>query len=512
MLRFGFATNDKWEYPEFPYDPPRGFPEIDGVLSKFNGQNCVYSVLRALLLNWGLDREHQGSIKWNPFRGLVQQSCTVVIKPNLVLHEKEVHFRNSLTSHASVLRPILDYLELLRKQDQIDFEVVIADVPLQSADFRKILSDTGIGPLVAYFASERNFPVRLLDLRKETVNVNEDGFIVNRRQREGDPLGYSMIRLNNSFLDDIVSESAKFSIGDYDDRQTYRMHAKRGGHYYLIPNTILKSNLFINVPKLKTHQKTGITVAMKNLIGINGDKSWIPHFRKGSPLSYGDEYSADHAALKWLYSATTRVLQSRSRSAWRAAKSTMRLLRSVTQDSGEGLPMLAKSHHYSRYNKMIGGAWHGNDTLWRPIFDLNRVLPYLNQLGEISEKPQRAYLCICDGVVAGEGNGPLEPQPRRVGLLSVSDNPVVHDVCAARLMGFDWRKIPLTANTPRLASWFGFTGTTDAIEIFRCNDSQGSTVEGFDSLPDLKLIPPPGWIGHIELANRSADEFKAAMK
>ena len=45
--------------------------------------------------------------------------------------------------------------------------------------------------------------------------------------------------------------------------------------------TILGADLVINCLKMKTHKKAGVTLSMKNLIGINGDKNWLPHYRTG---------------------------------------------------------------------------------------------------------------------------------------------------------------------------------------------------------------------------------------
>ena len=61
-------------------------------------------------------------------------------------------------------------------------------------------------------------------------------------------------------------------------------------HAYLIGRRFLECDVFINLPKLKSHQKAGITCALKNLVGINAHKDYLPHFRFGSPSAGGDEY------------------------------------------------------------------------------------------------------------------------------------------------------------------------------------------------------------------------------
>jgi hypothetical protein len=56
---------------------------------------------------------------------------------------------------------------------------------------------------------------------------------------------------------------------------------------------VLSADLVVNLPKLKTHKKTGVTLALKNLVGINGDKNWLPHHSQGSVEKGGDEYPGD---------------------------------------------------------------------------------------------------------------------------------------------------------------------------------------------------------------------------
>jgi len=95
------------------------------------------------------------------------------------------------------------------------------------------------------------------------------------------------------------------------------------------------------------------------------------------------------------------------------------------------------------------GNWFGNDTCWRMVLDLNKILFYANPDGTLRE-PEAAsckpYISIVDGIVAGEGNGPEAPDAKRTGLLIAGTSPVAVDAVCAKLMGFDWRKIPSLAN------------------------------------------------------------------
>ena len=58
------------------------------------------------------------------------------------------------------------------------------------------------------------------------------------------------------------------------------------------------------------------------------------------------------------------------------------------------------------------GAWPGNDTIPRTTLDINNAFYFYDPDRDcLSSEPVRAALHIVDGVVAGEGSGPLSPSP-----------------------------------------------------------------------------------------------------
>jgi uncharacterized protein (DUF362 family) len=59
---------------------------------------------------------------------------------------------------------------------------------------------------------------------------------------------------------------------------------------------------------------------------------------------------------------------------------------------------------------------------------------------------RKRYLTIVDGVIAGEGNGPEAPDPLAAGLILAGTNPLSVDCVAARIMGFDYSRIPSVVN------------------------------------------------------------------
>ena len=53
----------------------------------------------------------------------------------------------------------------------------------------------------------------------------------------------------------------------------------------------MAGDLVVNLPKLKTHKKACVTGALKNLVGINGNKDYLPHHRLGGSRTGGDCYA-----------------------------------------------------------------------------------------------------------------------------------------------------------------------------------------------------------------------------
>ena len=73
-------------------------------------------------------------------------------------------------------------------------------------------------------------------------------------------------------------------------------HQHAGRHEYAISRSPLEADVFISIPKLKTHKKCGITVNLKGLVGINANKNWLPHYSFGAPEDGGDQF--DKGSLK----------------------------------------------------------------------------------------------------------------------------------------------------------------------------------------------------------------------
>jgi hypothetical protein len=279
----------------------------------------------------------------------------------------------------------------------------------------------------------------------------------------------------------------EYRVPDYDANNTVKAHHK-GSHQYLISKSILLADAVINLPKLKTHLKVGLTAAMKNLVGVNGDKAYLPHFRLGSPSEGGDGYPARNF---WMYVKSRYQYQI---SHWpHPVRKIARPIGKLLIDTESRLRATGRAKQDLDLYSMSGGNWYGNDTTWRMVVDLNRALLYSDVQGQLHDTVQRRWLSIVDGLIAGEGNGPLSPSPRPLGYLVAGVNPVEVDAVCAQLIGLDWKKLALLSQGYPL--------------IFNRHDLDEVHIEGnsdlnFTKLADIHPIPfrpPDGWRGYVEI-------------
>ena len=421
-------------YPTFPYEPPRQFPELAPRPFRTDPTNHVYSAVRDALADLGLDSDNFGSRRWNPFRDYLQPGQRALIKPNWVLHANRSSTEefDSLVTHTSVLRPIIDYLIIALEGHG---RIAIADAPLQNCDFTTLLRRTRIADLIdTYRRAVSGVRFSILDLRK-TLMANPVGRSVGPHQQEhshGDPLGYTMINVGReSLLTDIEHRHGRFRVANY-DHMTMRPHHNSVRHEYLVANSVLRADFIVNVPKLKCHIKAGITGALKNLVGINGHKEYLPHHTNGHPGLGGDQYPK--------YSSLLPLANRIYDSYWRVGRRN-RLYRTF---QAVVVRLLLGASRSLEDVYTFDGGWSGNDTIPRTTLDLNHVLYFFDaQAGRLSSDPVRNVLHIVDGVIAGEGYGPLSPTPAAAGVLIGGWNPLFVDICGARIIGLDPTRVAL---------------------------------------------------------------------
>lgn len=421
----------------------------------------------------------------------------ILIKPNWVRHELRPEFPITALVTSSVLIDAV-VAACLEKFPRAE-EVTVGDVPLQSCDWSLMASQAGIDILAKKYAKYSTPRIRFIDLRHERYR-KVDGYHEKCPPGDyGDPRGYRDIVLDHdSFLEAISDSSENFRVSDYDPRATSSSHS-RGAHRYRIAASALECDLFINLPKMKTHQKAGITGALKNIVGINGEKAFLVHYQQASPQHGGDEFPPGTSSQVILQTRVRDLLQKRSRTLFRLLRGGW-----LGMSRLSGIQTVGTAENLSKKYYVAAGSWYGNDTVWRMVYDLNRIVRYAPRSGaQLATVPQREYVAIMDALVAGQGDGPLQSLPVELATILAANDPFLMDAAASRLMGFDPAKIPtLLRHNSFGGDWGNFDDAGVAI------DYNGRTVSG---LPNLRVLhdflPPPGWRDHIEYSGEGKHEL-----
>jgi uncharacterized protein (DUF362 family) len=357
----------------------------------------------------------------------VQPGDWVVLKPNLVRHEHYVRpteWEPMITS-ASVIRGVADYVaEQLRGRGKI----TICDAPQTDASFERIEQLLQLRALAAEVSKRFGVPVEVVDLRNEEWTV-ADRVVVNRRRLAGDPRGAIAFNLGRDSLFYRHRGEGRYYGADYDEG-VVNSHHSGDIHEYLISATPIQADVFINIPKLKTHKKSGVTLSLKNLVGINADKNWLPHHTNGAPSDGGDQYP-ELTLRRKLEQRSVAVARRLALSVPVAGPYVARKLRR------------AGTRAFGDDTVIRSGNWHGNDTTWRMVLDLNRCLLYGNPDGTLRREAAKRYYSVVDGVIGMDGAGPMAGDRVDSGVVIGGVDPVAVDMVAARVMGFDWRKLPV---------------------------------------------------------------------
>jgi hypothetical protein len=385
-------------------------------------------------------------------------------------------------THGSIIRAVLDYVFIAIEGKG---RIVVADAPHNDADFGAVTRIAGLYEMQAFYREVAGFNVEIYDLRPERAD-KIDGVIIGHSPLPGDPAGYVVVDLaSHSMFAEIEPLCHLLYGSEYDTREIVSHH-RDGHHEYLISKTVLDANCVISLPKLKTHKKVGLTVNLKNLVGINGNKNWLPHHREGTPSQGGDQFAGNGAKNRL------------ERSVVQGFKRLFPLLgplRSVV--AGPVKAVGKRLFGDTSTGRIRSGNWYGNDTTWRMVLDLNRILMYADGDGMLHDQPVRRFFSIVDGIVAGEGNGPLDPTPMPAGVVLSGLNPVAVDMACAWLMGFDFRRIPMLNRAfAEHAHPLVKFAAEDVATCTRDKPFELIVSKGHDLC--RRFTPHFGWRGHLE--------------
>jgi len=391
--------------------PACSYPPDDGA------DDPVTQALERLAAELGWSNER------GPFGGIIPPGARVLIKPNMVLHQNEGPGGvDCLITHSSVIRAVT---KAALRTDAA--EVLVGDAPIQGCDFDQLVKTTGLEEWShSLMAREPRFQ-GVRDFRRTTCVLVHGVRVAAENVQSEDR--FALFDLGReSLLEPISDPENRFRVAWYDHRLMARTHHP-GVHQYLVAKEVVEADVVINLPKLKTHKKAGVTCALKNLIGINGNKEYLPHHRLGGPKTGGDNYPDDSAVKRALEYVSDR--------------------QNVTSSYAGGMAwhllfaILARTSRYRGDRVGMDGSWSGNDTIWRTCLDLNRILLYGRPDGTLRDETQRRVLHIADAVIAGQGNGPLAPDPLELGLMIGGNNAAAMDWVAAQLLDYNAEKIAL---------------------------------------------------------------------
>jgi uncharacterized protein (DUF362 family) len=430
------------QYPALPpFDPDKKYAEYD--FAEISEANNVYDSVRCVFCDLQLDRKNIATKDWNPFKEFIKPGDKVVIKPNLVLDAAD---QDAITTHASVIRPIVDYAW---KALQGMGVIVICDAPQVEANFAKIVSTNGLAQMVEIL-NARGCKIVLADIRARKTSKINDVVVAETLDAEKDKDAVVVDLKEMSFLDADVVKQNRLSYGSY-LRGPMKDHHQKGRHLYKVSKMVLAADVVISIPKLKTHKKAGITCCLKNLVGINVDKNYLPHFTSGPANLGGDEFppiALWRFPVLFVFKAARLVLLGHwRRYTARWISSCAGLLNKfkfmIDKETPSGKADTAQRVYQLVTGTDYGGSWCGNETIWRMILDLNRIFLFADGQGNILQKKQRKAFYVVDGFIAGVKNGPLTPQVIRPGIVAAGCNAAAVDRAILELAGIDAAKIPL---------------------------------------------------------------------
>ena len=388
----------------------------------------------------------------------------ILLKPNWVLHSRKKSDDLCMRTNDNFLLAVLEII--LEKKPS---KIVIGDAPVQGCFWDKMITPAFYDK-VSELGSRFSIPVEIKDFRRRIFNPSENNPISERA-----PISeYVIFDLGKeSFLEPISSNKKNiFRVTNYDPDRLAESHTL-GMHKYCITKELLDVDVVISLPKIKTHQKTGMTGALKNLVGVNGDKDFLPHHRLGGDGFGGDCYPGKNYLRFWSELALDNANRNQGKFLYWFWIKLSSFLWKLNRGSNV--------HH-------VAASWYGNDTTWRMVMDLNKIAIFGRADCTLADQPQRTLLSLCDGIIGGQEDGPLKPEPLPLGVICFSNNSAITDISMSLLMRFDFHKMPL------LEEAYHLSDKNDMNLIF---NGSPITFNGLSSYA-IDTLPAPGWVDYLK--------------
>lgn len=466
------------------FRPSELYPEYYWGASELSeNKNEVYNSVREAFRMMQLDPINWNTKNWNPLGDIIEPGKNILIKPNLVMDKNHIleNGTDCLYTHPSVVAAVIDYVIIALKGKG---KIIIGDAPVQECNWEKLISDSGYLELVSWY-QDKGIEVELVDFREVRTDVKKGiRFQTTCNSMKGKIIN---LGLDSEFANISKNICSRLRITNYDPNILLKHH-NDSQHEYYISNYVLESDVIINMPKPKCHRKAGVTCAMKNLVGINVRKEFLPHHTVGSVSEGGDEYDKKNILAGIRSRVWDRLNYNSARGNYTMAY--------VYKWSSRFLSLLLRLSK----NKYSEGSWYGNNTISRTVVDLNKIVYFADKNGDLQDKKQRDVFIVADMVIAGEKDGPIAPTPKDVGIIAMGRDTLIFDEVVSTVMGFDISKIPTIDCAKNMVGKYKFSSEYKDVyirsNIKTLNNKKISEISFKDS---FQFEANPGWKNHIEL-------------
>lgn len=465
------------EYPKADdkFAPSVKYPEYiwDDVSNK---PNYVYDMVREALYHYGLDNGNYGTPEWNPLGDIIQPGNCVVIKPNWVEHinENKKGGIDCLVTHASVIRAMIDYVYIAL---QGTGKIIVGDSPMPDCDLDKLMRNANYN-MVWQSCRERNLNISIRDFREDITT----GFGKTVKATSGDS-EVTVDLEGDSLFANTEENVGRYRNGIVDSTEMNNFYHTKGHHRYGINKTVLEADVIINLPKPKTHRKAGFTGSLKNYIGVCSRKISIPHNVTGNIKEGGDTYHGP----KFIFATENKIRDKENVYQARGHKYKGNILKCAR------IPF----YFFRRitHKRYFGtGNWYKNDTIWRSILDVNRIMIYADKKGNLQNMPQRKFFTLGDMIISGHKNGPLAPTPKKMGVIICSEFPVAFDLALTKIMGLRLDMLPVLNKISTIEKYPIENMSMGEIKVI--SNSELINNKSIANMPiafNGFFIPPDGW-------------------
>lgn len=464
--------------------PNKNYIELPFEFENYSENNKIFEMVRDGLKDLKMDIENYGKKEWNPFKGIIKEDNNVLIKPNLVMHKNGAGFgEECLYTSPSLVAAIIPYIyKALNGKGKI----TIADAPMQSCDFQKLIEDSGYKELVQYYKN-KGINIELKDLRG-LISKEENGVL--KQEISSENSGGVIVDLgkNSEHAKLDKKQLRKIRITNYNPDELLQHH-NINKHEYFIAKEALKADVIIDMPKPKAHRKAGVTISLKNFVGINTRKEYLPHHRFGDKKHGGDEYEKNSLLLK----ISSRLLDLRNMLQYKK----MYILAKIINKISNICERADKKFFSKEQNRE--GSWHGNDTIWRTIIDINKIIKYADKEGKLCDTPQRKIFAIADMIIVGEKEGPLLPSPKYGGIIAMGEDLVCFDEVVATILGLDINKIPLFQHLREKRKYPIVKENEHALIVSNSEKLNNKAISQITREETINIEPSSGWKGYIEI-------------